>query len=142
MSKAKQVVLYGNDYTQRTRIAESAIVPGMVIERTATGTVQPQSTEKVRAPMVFAREYSIAGGGLDQNYAEDDAVLCLHAAPGMGINALVPSGAAAIVEGDGLELVGDGTFRKVTNGERVATANEAVDNSAGASRARLAIEIG
>lgn len=81
----------------------------------------------------------IAGSPIDVPYANNDRLYYGALDPGAEFYALVAAGAAAIVKGDSLEFNG-GYLRKATTGVVKAVALEAVDNSGGASAARIIAE--
>lgn len=112
-------------------IAAEAIKPGHVIEHTADDKFQKQSTAKKDTLLRIATENDLIGKTIDDAYAADDN--CYMHIPKSGDKCMLrlPAGAAALVIGDLLELSGDGTVRKLTDGKAVAEVELAVDNSAG-----------
>lgn len=124
--------------------ATSAITPGMFVERSANKEVQPHSVAQGGGAAAFAQEMGMTGGTIDDDYAVGDQVIWKDYAVGSHVYALVPANAAAIAENANLVSNGDGTLRlqsAASTGIVVAKALEAVDNSAGATPARIRIEI-
>lgn len=128
------------------------IYPGMLIERlTDTGyqymTVQPHATAGGAAELLIAIELALvadipgatySGGTVDDAYAAGDLVRWHHCQRGDVVHALVAASASAIVMTDWLSSNGDGCLRKETStGVKLFAPMEAVDNSAGSSRARI-----
>lgn len=145
-----KIILKGKYGIAKERPAGVAITPGMLIERyvaSSTSKVRPHSTADGAQSRAFAREQEIIGYGIDHVYAVGDRVEYELVQPGAEVYALVPASAPAIVEGDFLGSVGDGTLKKVTIGAGTLAASvvgialEAVDNSAGVTPARLRVEV-
>lgn len=127
----------------REALASVAIVPGMLLARDA-GKVKPHAVDSGVANLHFAVEDGAQGRTIDDEYAIDDTVHFVTVPPGATINALLAAGSAAVVVGDKLVSDGDGTLKKLvaaTGGTVVAEALEAVDNSAGVTRARIMVEV-
>lgn len=127
----------------REGLATVAVVPGMLLARSATG-VKPHDVDSGVANLHFAVEDGAQGRTIDDGYAINDTVHFVTVPPGAAINALLAAGSAAVVKGDKLVSDGDGTLKKLvaaTGGTVVAEALEAVDNSAGVTRARIMIEV-
>lgn len=116
-----------------------AVKPGYALERNA-GKVRPQSTAKKRTLVRIATENLLEGKSIDDIYAIGDRVYYTDLKPGHEAQVRIPAGAAAIVDGDQLELAGDGTFRKLTDGQAVVEAIESIDNSGGAAEAFIYVE--
>lgn len=136
----KTIELYGYG-VQHEATALGTITPGMLVER-AAGGVQAHGTAGGPANTAFANEYALTGGTIDRDYASDDQVIFTTYNPGAGIYALVADGATAITEGALLASAGDGTLAVAGDDEVVvAQALEAVDNSGGASAARIRVEV-
>lgn len=131
----------------REALADAAMTPGHLLERTATG-VKVHATSNGRAQKLFALENVADASGIDDAYAVGETARFLNARTGDKIYALVPAAAPAIVVGDGLASNGDGTLVKVTDTAGVtpldeivvAYAIEAVDNSGGGSAVRIQVE--
>lgn len=134
--------------------AGSNIKPGMLLQRTTAGTVQPHSTAKGAAVALFAREMDIAGGTIDDVYEDGDTVLMWSCEKGDEVYAwLVDEGNVAI--GALLESAGDGSLRTQTAasqlgtgtydytpaGQPIARAMQAVNNTGGTGPVRIKVEI-
>lgn len=116
-----------------------AIRPGMLIERNSANTLQPHGTAGGRAATVFARENSIAGQGIDDDYVANDRVLAWHVRPGDEVYALLePS--ANIAVGAKLESAGDGQLQAASGNFTICEALEAV-NSTGAANFATRIRV-
>lgn len=141
----KTIELYGVN-PQHEAEAGGAITPGMLIERTSTGTVRAHSTQYGGGNSHFAIENRNVGNGIDDAYASGDNVMFATGQCGHSVYALVPAAAAAISVGDMLVSNGDGTLiahpaTGSVSAVQVAQALEAVDNSGGASVARIKVEL-
>lgn len=123
------------------RSAVAAITPGDFLERSLIGSYQRQSTAGQPGPKLVALEQDLIGQGIDDDYAVGESVRAVYATPGNWIYAFVPAGAAAIVVGDDLQFDGTGCLIKAVAGTVVATSLQDVNNSAGASKARIEIEM-
>ena len=156
MAQAKQVIEILTDekgsfiHEERLSAAASAIVPGMLIEELAAGTVQEHSTAAANAQRLFALANLANGETIDDAYGAAETVLYGAAHTGQKVFTLVAAAAAAIVIGDVLESAGDGTVRIATADAATDTAQrdaivgyavEAVDNSGGGTTARIAIRV-
>ena len=130
--------------------AGSAIVPGMLVEELAAGTVQEHSTAAGNAQKLFALPDLSNAGTIDTVYPVGSTVRygCAHS--GQEAYALLAASATAVVKGAPLQSAGDGTLRVLatdaatSQSERngiVAYALEAVDNSAGGSLARIKVRV-
>lgn len=153
-SKPKTILLLGLSLIAKEDTATAAIVPGMLLERTSTG-VRPHSTAGGAASPIFAREEEFSGAGIDDAYETDDRVPFYVGSAGCEFYAFIPAG-ANIAKGALLESNGDGTLRAYTaqavneggtatytihDRRVVARALEAVDNSVGAARVRIKVEV-
>jgi hypothetical protein len=139
----KVINLYGS-YTQHEAIAGGTIVPGMLVEleADAVDTVEAHGDAGGVANPCFAREYYEVGKGIDDAYVNGNQVIYYTFQPGAGVYALLAANAAAITKGAFLSSAGDGTLKLAADGDIViAQAREAVNNSAGATRARIRVEI-
>lgn len=143
------ILLPGYGVIAKEGLADEAITPGALLERTATGFAN-HGTAAGNAAASFADINPEIGRGLDTDYADGDQIRVAFCAPGVEVNALVAAGADAITAGDYLESAGDGTLRLVATdtdtpqGLRegiVARALEAVDNSGGGSAVRIKVEV-
>lgn len=138
---APQTVLLKGDPIRKEAVAAGAITPGHLIARDANGKVGVHAAAAGNTGRLFAVENDIIGKGINDAYAVDDQVQFGAFRPGDEVYALVPAAAAAIVIGNQLESTGDGTLKILAAGTPLATALEAVDNSAGATPARIKVEI-
>lgn len=156
MSLEKTVILRGDpDIKQGTVKAATTITPGMLVDALGdAGGVVPHPTAAGNAAKTFAIEQDYVGSDLDTDYTGGSIIQYCTADSGDEINTLVAANAAAIAKGDFVMSAGDGTVKKyVAQADTGATALtitplmivgralEAVDNSAGATKARIAIEV-
>jgi len=146
---AKTILLKG-DSELKEAPASGIMTPGHLIARDVNGAVKVHAVAAGNAQTMFARENELAGTGIDVDYAIGENASFLIAERGSEVNSLIAAGAPAIVIGDKLESAGDGTLRKVlvsaatSDAQRksiIGEALEAVDNSAGATPARLKMEV-
>jgi len=98
---------------RKEREAEAAITPGMLVEMTATGTVQAHGDAGEDASPTFAVEQDFLGGAIDDAYAEGDQVQYVYARPGDEILAWL-SGNEDVAIGDLLESDGAGALQAFT----------------------------
>jgi hypothetical protein len=147
----RQVLLKGSP-VRKEAAAAGAITPGHLIQIGSAGTAVVHATAGGDARRIFALERDLEGYGIDDDYASGDEVFYADCRPGDEVAALVAASAEAIEIGDPLESAADGTLRKHTatsivesgsatksiyTQQIVAFAGEAVDNSSGASEARI-----
>jgi len=138
----KTIVLsYVNDALYREGKAASTVTPGDFVNKTSSNTIQRNTAAGLSGPLSIAVADRLQGRTIADDYATDDLVTYIYPARGTYVYAFLPAAAAAVVVGDALELSNDGTLVKRTTGAVVATALEAVDNSAGGSKARIQVEI-
>lgn len=124
--------------------AAGTITPGDLIERTSAGKYQRHSTALGKAQKIFAFENELFANDITVDYVAGppaDDVLGDVYHSGCEVYATLAPSAAAIVIGDFLESAGNGTLRKLTTGVHLASALEAIDNSAGASKVHIRVEI-
>jgi len=69
---------YLNIIKELRAAAASAIIPGMLIERVAAGTVQAHSSAGGNAHACIALEDSLQGNGIDDVYTVGDPVQCWY----------------------------------------------------------------
>jgi hypothetical protein len=124
---------------------DGEILPGMLVERTATGTVQPHSTATgVAAPVTFAVEERLfEGRGVNDAYDQNGEVVRVAVcSPGTEIYAWLAAGYDTNGENALLASNGDGTLR-VSNTNPVARALQDVDNDPGTGGApvRILVEV-
>jgi hypothetical protein len=137
--------------------AGGTITPGHLVTFNSSGQLVVHSVAKQRTTPLFAVEAenlnpgSGIAGGIDDNYVSGDYVQAENIPSGGQVYALVAASATAITKGALLESAGDGTLKLVTDftdaeidsigGGAIARALEAVDNSGGATPARIRAEI-
>lgn len=122
---------------------DGAITPGMLVERTATGTLQPHSTATgLAAPPMFAVEERLfEGRGVDVDYDQDGEVVRYAVCPpGTEVYALLAAGNDTNGANALLASNGDGTLR-VSNTNPVARALQDVDNDPGTGGAAVRIKV-
>jgi len=122
---------------------DGAITPGMLIERTGTGTVQPHATATgLAAPKMFAVEDALfEGRDIDTAYeADGEVVRYFIPYPGAEIYALLAAGNDTVDKDALLASNGDGTLR-VSSTNPVARALEDVDNDPGTDSAAVRIKV-
>jgi hypothetical protein len=120
-------------------VAAAAIIPGMLIELIAAGTVQAHSSAGGPVLPMFALEDELQGNGVDTAYAADAPVQCWIPGRGDQAYALLDD-AEKVVIGDKLESGGNGFLQKwvadvadsqesdnIQQSQIVAIALEAVD---------------
>jgi hypothetical protein len=120
--------------------ASGTIRPGHLCQRQSDGTVVVHATAGGDAEMLIAKEDSLQGRTIDDNYVSGELVFLHRARRGDKINALIPAGAAAFALTDFLTPNGDGTFKKAAGADvKRAKPLEAKDNSAGGAPVRCMI---
>jgi hypothetical protein len=137
----KRTIIVWGEGTRREYPAASAISPGDYVVINSSGAALRLGTAKLRGQNMFAIENEVFGKGVEVDYAANDRVLCEAVHSGMMVNVTIAAAATAIVIGDSLEAAADGTLRKFTDGVIIAVAEEAVDNSGGASKTRVRARI-
>lgn len=145
----RTILLVGKEYSiMKELIAAGTITPGHLVAINSAGKWAVHGTAKGRAMKAFAAEADLIGKGIDDNYVANDNVYVWIVPAGAEINALVAASATAITVGALLESAGDGTLRVLTadnttgpvfGGYPIAQALEAVDNSGGATPARIKV---
>lgn len=123
--------------------AEGFITPGMLLERTTTGTIKPHaSAAGLAAPVAFAVEDALyEGRDIDTDYDEDGEVVRYAVCrPGDEVYALLAAGYDTNGASALLASNGDGTLR-VSNTNPVARALEDVDNDPGTGGAAVRIKV-
>ncbi len=114
----KKIILIGEEFCiRRESIADAAITPGMLLERTATG-VKKHAGAGLNAQPLFAYERELTGDDIATDYAQNDTVLMFHAPPGTVVWAI--AGAAGVTalayqESDGLGRLDDATADAATD---------------------------
>ena len=147
MSQSNQVIELLTDakgsfiHKEKLAAAGSTIVPGDLVEVTAAGELQAHSVAGGAAQNAYALANTANAGTIDDVYTVGSTVLYGIAHSGQEANARVAVAAAAIPNGSPVESAGDGTVRVLAAGVILGYANEAVDNSGGATIVRLSISI-
>jgi hypothetical protein len=147
----KKVVLKGDGIYKEAALealdiyGDGGITPGMLIERTATGTVQPHSTSTgLAAPKMWAVEDALfEGRDINTDYDEDGEVVRYFIAyPGAEIYALLRAGTGGdtIDKNHLLASNGDGTLI-VSATNPVARTLEDVDNDPGTGGAAVRVKV-
>jgi hypothetical protein len=146
--KPHTILLAGNPQRPQELPCSAAITPGHLVE-ISSGQLRKHATADGNASPAFALEQltpdrTVATAAIDTPYPSGDTVQWAIGRPGDLFYAWVPASAAAIVAGDFLASNGDGTLHKAVTGSTfleaiVATAAEAVNNSAGGTPARIRV---
>lgn len=127
--------------------AGGVVTPGMLVDRAAGVYVAHAAADGVAQP-AFALEQSEMNAGQDQtphvltidhDYASGDLMQVGIGQPGSSFYALIASG-ENIADGATLSSAGDGTLQGSST-LPVASALEAVDNSAGPGTVRIRVEV-
>lgn len=121
---------------------DGGITPGMLVERTGTGTVQPHSTATGLAQPMFAVEDALfEGRDIDTAYAADgEVVRYAYCRPGDEVYALLAAGNDTVDKDALLASNGDGTLR-VSATNPVARTLEDVDNDPGTGGAAVRVKV-
>ena len=115
------------------------VQPGMLVERTITGTIIAHAEEGGRAEAAFALEDALQGKAVGDNYAS--GVLAAYILPNKGscVNALLQDGQDVAIDEE-LVSAGDGTLKArgssgsgVTEWQTIARACQAFDNASSSS---------
>lgn len=119
---------------------EADILPGMLVVESA-GTVIKNATADALAPKLFALKNIANAGDIDTPY--DNGVTVSYGAycSGQRVGGVIAAGAAAIADGAPLASAGDGTLKIGTAATAIGWATEAVDNSSGATPARISVRV-
>lgn len=143
----KTIILKGDPLAGEAAAATANIKPGMLIELTSAGKVQPHSTAgsvgvgQGVASKTFAKEADYVGDGIDDTYEADERVPYYTARPGDEIYAFLSYGENVAI-GDYLESDGAGALEALESDSwPVAQAIEAVDNTLGGAAARIKVRI-
>lgn len=146
--KPHTILLAGNPQRPQELVCSAAITPGHLVE-ISSGQLRVHGTADGNAMPAFALEEltpnrTVTTQAIDTPYPSGDTVQWAIGRPGDMFYALVPQSAAAIVAGDFLASHGNGCLHKAVTGATfleaiVAQAAEAVDNSAGATAARIRV---
>jgi len=135
MSSENNVHLKGTFQHEEYRAADD-IEPAMLIELNSDGEVIPHSTEGGRAELLFAEINVLNGEDMEDDYEDDDLVMCNLELAGNRVQLILTAGEDVDI-GDMLISAGDGQV--IENGNEdssttvvqiIATALEALDLSA------------
>jgi len=137
--------------------AGGTITPGDLLNIDSAGKLIRHASAAMRAAPLFAVESEglnnepQTAGGINDNYVSGDFVQAEYMYCGCEVYAWLAANATAVVIGSMLESDGAGGLRLLTNftdaeidsigGGAIAQAVEAVDNSGGATRARVKVVI-
>jgi hypothetical protein len=146
MGLSKQTIEISGETKRLEGPAGAAINPGYIIETRSDGKFYACQNADYKVSPVFACENEIFGRGITIAYAAGDNVLASSKEPGDRVNAKLAAAAAAIVVGDMLTSAGNGTLKKAAAtaagaASAVAVAEEAVNNSAGATEVFIEVRI-
>lgn len=151
---AHTIILKG-DPIRKEAIANEAITPGELIAFDADMELIPHGTAGGNAQKMFAIEEDFVGDGIDTDYSTGDQVQYVVGRPGDEIYAFLEAG-ANVSKGDALESNGAGALqahtavsineagaatKTVYTQAIVAYAAEDKNNSAGADRVRIKVEV-
>ena len=131
---ANRIQLTGTYFLEEGE-ADGVVSPGMLLELQSTGKVKAFDTEGAVAERAFAVENALAGGTVDDDYADGDMVQYHLVAPGSDIQAILSAG-EKVVKGDRLVPSNDGSLIKLgsqasaSEANVIAVAREAKDLSA------------
>ncbi len=131
------IQLLGQAIQNEDDAAAEAIIPGHLITVDGSGNVIKHASADGATTARFALEREEMGKDIDTAYAIGDTVKSGTFAPGMRVNALVPSG-ANIAKGATVSSNGDGRL-KASSTNVIGVAVRAVHATAG--DARLCVEI-
>lgn len=123
-------------------VANEAITPGMLLERT-NNSGSPEFKKHAGAGVegsTYALNQSMLNRGIDDAYAVGDLVEAVVLQKGSTVYAIVPSG-QNLAAGARLQSNGAGKLIAYSSGIAIARAVVAVDNSAGPGDARIRAEI-
>lgn len=148
-STPNTIILKGNG-CRKEGDAAGTITPGHLVQFDSSGDIVVHATAAGTARKAFAVENDLIGNGIGDNYTSGDRVQYNVFESGAEVYALVAASATAVTIGAALESAGDGTLRIQTTDAAtddtqrnsvVAYALEAVDNSGGATPARIKVEV-
>lgn len=128
METPKRIHLLGTGRHEEGRAA-AAITPGHLLILDSNGKVAVHDDEAGPAERLFALEDALQGRSITDDYKEDEVVGFVVAAPGDVVYAFL-AGGEDVDAGDFLTSNGDGTLKKLSNGDvPIAVALEALDLS-------------
>jgi hypothetical protein len=120
-------------------LAEGVITPGHLIDLDPTDgdVIVNQAAADPDPIKMFAIEDALQGRGIDDDYADNDQVMCYVARPGDIVFALLED-TTVVTQGTSLESAGDGTLQVRTTGATIGKALEALTAS-GVTRCKIMI---
>lgn len=121
------------------RVAGGTITPGDLVILNSSGQLIRNATAAIAVVPRFAVENDLVGKSITDDYVVNDYVQSEILRSGNEVYAFVAAAASAIVVGNRLEADASGGLRILASGVALAVALEAVDNSGGASRARIKV---
>ena len=136
----KKIWLLGEPIV-RERVAAADIRPGALVITNSSGNAAVHATAGGDTGPAFALENEMFGKGITDTLKSGDLIQIGIGRPGDIVYGLLAAAASAVVVGDQLESAGDGTLRKRNTGKALAIAQEAVDNSAGATVVNIAAQL-
>lgn len=139
---ARIVVIGGDKPVYNERTATEVITPGMIVNAVTATTVEKNDlVGDGNSDVEVAVENDIFGGGIDDNYAIGDTVISQILRSGCEFYGLVAAAAIAVGFDAYVTLAAGGFLAVGTRANAIGRAVEAVDNSGGASPARLRIRV-
>jgi len=126
---------------RKEAVAAGTIKPGYIVDRDSANKFAARSSADLAGPTYIAVENDVIGDGIDDDYSAGDQVQVNVFRPGDEVFMLVAAGHAAIALGDLLQSADDGTVKALASGVNAFRALEAVDNSGGATEARIKVEV-
>ena len=125
--------------TRKEDKAIAALSPGHVVVYSGAGIIK-RATAAVAGAKAIVFENELLGKTINDAYAIGENVYYGVFKSGDRAQVRIAASASAITKGDALEFDATGCFRKRVTGIAVASAEEALDNSAGVVEAFLTVE--
>jgi hypothetical protein len=124
--------------------AAGTLIPGALLAYMSDGSFNNQTVPDKKCATIFALENELFGLGIDDPYKQGDLIQAEHFNSGDWVLAFVAPAAAAIVVGSllvsdalgGLKVIG-----ATDASEAIAVSMDALNNSGGASIARIRVSI-
>ncbi len=136
----RKIVIKG-DPIYSTVQANAAITPGHLVEYISTGKVQKQAGSASNFARMFMIEKSLRGGEIGDACVENEQIEVASCYGGCEVYAWLSDGETVAI-GDELEAgTTDGELIKLSSGQPIAIAREAVDLSASANSAAARIHV-
>ena len=136
-----ETIILKGTYTRKEEATSEDIYPGTIVERGGTKGIRKQTTAKQDCSAFVVIENNMLGKEITDKYSANDNVSLAYLHPGSEAYLRVAAAASAIAKNDKLEVAGDGTVRKLTDGAIFGIALEAVNNSSGSGEAFIQVEI-